>query len=83
MVRPRLAYEVTFAWPDTGKHVKEVLTSEPLVVEQSHRRHVVVLRSPRDPGSHVVLQADERGQAVQSHAAVTVVPDVESGGEQF
>ena len=48
------------------------------------------MRSPRAHGDgehvdpeHVVLQADERGQAVQRHAALTVVPDVEAGGEQL
>ena len=31
----------------------------------------------------VVLETDERGEAVQRHAAVTVLADVETGGEQL
>ena len=31
----------------------------------------------------VVLETDERGEAVQRHAAVTVLADVEPGGEQL
>ena len=32
---------------------------------------------------HVVLQTDERGQAVEGHAPLTVLGEVEPGGEQL
>jgi hypothetical protein len=51
-------YRVKFSCPESGAKLEQVLTKEPLVVEVEKVPHVVVLRSPREAKSHIVIQSD-------------------------
>lgn len=49
---------VKYSLPDRSKPVDDVLTGEPLILTLEGGPHLVVLRSPRDLESHLVIPVD-------------------------